>query len=268
VSDDDTVRIGPDFPDHDRQRRNAIIGTVVAVVLAVIVLGLFALRGGRDDDEAAPPLASADPSELATDPSSEASDAPSDEVEASESDGDDAAAAPATGDVTSFVDAYEAEHGDDVTTRLIDLDNDGTDDIVAAYVGQDTTNIDLAQWDGAQYVITFSDTGGAADDLSDVVVNDVNSEAGLEIVTFQSTGEQGESLSVWGPDGSGTYTRQNAEGGCWDGSNTFGIVGATIEPGVIEATCDGSPLPPEAWPTDVYRWQAGAWQYAETVKPE
>ncbi|HVM19818.1 MAG TPA: hypothetical protein VM307_07645, partial [Egibacteraceae bacterium] len=90
-----------------------------------------------------------------------------------------------------------------------------------------------------------------------------NGEQGAEIVTQQTFGDSGESLSVWGWDGS-SISRHIAEGGCWDGFHTYGRVGATIEPMRITATCDGSPLPPDAWTSDVYEWTEGAWIYART----
>ena len=273
MSDDRTIRIGPEQPDRGPQRRNARIGTVVAVVLAALVLGLFVLRSGGDEDEPAPPLASESPPAVASEPPATAQPPPSPSPSAvasepaDEEPTDPTEVMPSDGDVTAFLDAYEAEHGDDATTRVADLDFDEVDEIVAARVEDDAVQIDVASWDGARYAISFSDSGGAADRLDELVVRDVNGEAGLELVTFQSAGEEGRSISLWGLGGNGRYTRQDARGGCWDGSNTFGIVGATVEAARLEATCDGSPLPPEAWPSDVYVWEDGAWTFSETLEP-
>ncbi|MDQ3432190.1 MAG: hypothetical protein M3467_08215, partial [Actinomycetota bacterium] len=87
------------------------------------------------------------------------------------------------------------------------------------------------------------------------------------VVTLQSVGASGQSLSVWGIR-EGRYVRQRAKGGCWTGSHTFGIVGATIELGRITASCDGSPLPRPAWPSDVYEWRGGRWRFAGTQQPD
>lgn len=273
MSDDRTIRIGPEGPDRSAQRRNARLGTIVAVVLAAVILGLFALRSG-DDQEAAAPLPSSPASAPATDeattaPSTAPSEQPSTATEPTAREPSEAGeTTPTTGDVTTFLDSYEAEHGDDATTRIADLDGDEVDEILAARVSDDSVQIDVAAWDGTQYSVTFSDTGGAAQRLDDIVVRDVNGVEGLELITFQSAGEQGSSISVWGRGADGRYRRQDAVGGCWDGSNTFGIVGATVADGRLEATCDGSPLPPEAWPSDVYQWRSNAWAYVETVEPQ
>jgi hypothetical protein len=278
VSDDRTIRIGPDAPDRKGRSRTAV-ATAVAVVLAALVLLFFFARAGRDEQEAAGPLAS-ESSEAVTEqtsaPAQPESEPPASDPAASEpaptpQPTGASERSPTTTDVTAFVDAYEARYGDPVISRIIDVDADGTNEVVAARVADNAAQIDVAAWDGAEYTVVFNDTGGAAERLDDIAVREANQEGGLEIITFQSVGEEGHSISIWGavPGGSGTrYERQEAVGGCWDGSNTYGIVGATVESGSISATCDGSPLPPELWPSDVYGWSNDAWTYERTVEAQ
>ena len=277
MSDDQTVRIGPDGPPPRQERSRTVVTTVVALVLAGLVLLLFALRSGQDVDEDAAPLVSESAQPPTEAPPTEGDDAPSEttaatEPQPSETTGpDESETPPSTNDVTAFVDAYEAEHGAPVTTRILDVDADGLNEVVVARVGDNAIQVDVAAWDGTQYAVVFTDTGGAAERLDDLAVREANQDGSLEIITFQSVGEEGHSVTLWGavpgPDGI-RFERQEAVGGCWDGSNTYGIVGATVEGGQITATCDGSPLPPELWPSDIYVWGAEGWTYDRTEEPE
>ncbi len=61
-----------------------------------------------------------------------------------------------------------------------------------------------------------------------------------------------------------------ADGGCADGGNAYGVLGATIADrdgdgrAEIYATCDDSPLPASAWSTDVYVWDGSTYAYDST----
>jgi hypothetical protein len=170
---------------------------------------------------------------------------------------------PTDQDVAIFVDANgPAEH-----SATGDIDGDGVDEVVVARVRQESTHIVVGRWDGSAYQAFFSDDGGSADRVDGLDLQDFNGEPGVEIVTLESVGESGASLTIWGAAADG-IERQVAQGGCWDGFHHYGISGATIEPGEIVATCDGSPLPPEAWTSDVYQWQDGAWTYVRSDEPE
>jgi len=116
---------------------------------------------------------------------------------------------------------------------------------------------------GEGYEVVYNDEAANADRLDSLVARDLNGELGAEIVLVHSLGEFGNSLTVWGARGD-SYRPQPARGGCWDGSNTYGITGAVIEDGSITATCDGSLLPRAAWPSDVYVWVDGRWTYQRT----
>lgn len=185
---------------------------------------------------------------------SEASAAPTTEPSALTPAGED--------DVAGFISANgPADH-----TATGDVNGDGLDDVIVATTRDHTTRIVVGFWDGAAYV-RRTDEGGPAGSLDALIVQDFNGRPGAEIVTEQSVGEAGASLSVWGGRRH-RLVRQVASGGCWDGFHTYGISGATIAPGRITATCDGSPLPPESWMSDVYEWADGAWTYTETVAAE
>ena len=246
-----------------QESRTAPAGPVIAVIAVVILVVLVALwlnRGGDEEAEvAATPEPTtgetADPTETAAateappaDPTEEATAAPDE---------------PTEQDVATFAEANgPAEH-----TATGDVDGDGEDEVVVARVRNETTHIVVGRWDGSSYQAFFSDDGGSAQRVDGLQLQDYNGEPGAEIVTLESVGEAGASLSIWGPAGDG-IERQVAEGGCWNGFHHYGISGATIEPGEIVATCDGSPLPPEAWTSDVYEWSDGAWTYVRSDEPE
>ncbi len=170
---------------------------------------------------------------------------------------------PTEADVAAYVTAYEASGRGTARTVVADVDGNGVDEVVGARVRDDVTQLAVAAWNGSEYAVVFRDAGGTAAALDDLLVRDVNGAAPPEIATFQSVGNVGASLSLWGLR-DGNYARMAGVGGCWDGSHTYGITGATLDPGRITATCDGSPLPPEAWPSDVYVWDGTTWRYETT----
>lgn len=237
---------------------------VVAVIAVVLILAvLFALlltRGDDEPDEAASPTPTptAEPTAPVTEPTAEPTTPPPPTAPPSP----DEQATPTAEDLAAFV----REHGPADHSLQADIDGAGVDEAILGRVRQDTAHIIVGTWDGQAYRRTFRDDGGPADTLETLEARDYNGEPGLEIVTTQTVGESGSSLSIWGPEGGG-ITRQEGEGGCWDGFHTFGISGAEIEEGRISATCDGSPLPQDAWTSDIYEWIDGAWTYVETTEP-
>ena len=169
---------------------------------------------------------------------------------------------PSQNDVEDFV----AAQGPADRTATGDIDADGMADVAIASTRDQTTRLVVGFWDGVAFQ-TDADEGGPARSVDDLTIADFNGVGGAEIVTRQSVGEAGVSISVWSGD-EGRLVRHEAKGGCWEGFHTYGISGATIEPGRISATCDGSPLPPESWMSDVYEWTDGAWTYTETISAE
>jgi hypothetical protein len=248
----------PADPDQPETSRSGPIIAVVGVIIAVVLIALWLNRDTDDPEPASTPeptpgetMAPSEPPEATTAPPQEPTEAAPAEQE------------PTAQDVATFADANgPAEH-----TATGDIDGDGVDEVVVARVRDESTHIVVGRWDGTAYRAFFSDDGGSAQRVDGLDLQDYNGEAGAEIVTLESVGESGASLSIWGAVGDG-IGRLVAEGGCWDGFHHYGISGATIEPGEIVATCDGSPLPPEAWTSDVYAWQDGAWTYVRTDEPE
>jgi hypothetical protein len=148
----------------------------------------------------------------------------------------------------------------------VDVTGDGRNEIVFASIVQTRTRIDVAVWDGRQYRAVYADHGGQADEIDEFLVQDFTDSGTREIVTVQAVDEDRESLSIWGWNGE-AFARQPGQGGCWDASHTYGIIGAEISEGEIAATCDGRPLPRAAWTTDIYVWDGEAWAHDRTEIP-
>ena len=240
----------------------------VRLVVLVLAVGIVGCSGG-DAATAPPTTATTAPATTAPERSSEASPppaaattppAPSDTAPPPTAPpATDSAAPPTDADVEALV----AAHGPADHARTGDIDADGLTDVAIARTRDQTTRLVVGFWDGTAFR-TDADEGGPARVVDDLTIADLNGGGAAEIVTRQSVGEAGVSISVWSGR-NGRLVRQEAKGGCWDGFHTYGISGASIEPGRITATCDGSPLPPESWMSDVYEWTGGAWTYTETI---
>ena len=273
-----------------------VITGVAVVVLVLVVVGL--VTAGNDGDQiaidgqlTATPVTSA--TEATDAPTTEASTAPTapepgeesetssgtDPAATDEPSGDDGSSTGATadpadgsgeptdGDAAAFVESLTAGEIDSSDVVLADLDADGRNEVVVAGLLGGRSRIDVARWNGTTYVLADSGEGGSAEAIESVRVTDVNgTPETVEVVVRQTSGGQGESITLWSlVDGEVVPLR--AAGGCWDGSNTYGIVGAEVSGGRITATCDGSPDPIVAWPSDVYEWapEDGVFLYVETL---
>lgn len=247
------VRGGPD--------RRLLIGLGVVVAILALLLLWAVLRDG-EGDPAAEPTASptATPTEERSEVASEEpSPSPSPTPSPTPQEPTERADQPAENDVAAFVEANEPV--DEFTTG--DVDGDGVDEVVVARAQDGITRIVVGRWNGAAFQPIHSDEGGSADAVERVEIRDYNGVAGGEIVTEQTVGEEGRSISVWGKDGQ-DVARQEARGGCWDGFHTYGVNGASIEPDRISATCDASALPGEVQVRDIYRWRRNQWTYTTT----
>lgn len=250
-----------------------------AVLLLVVLVGFGLLRSGDDEPAEVPSLVAspvtATPTVEPTTPTPSPSPTTSSPTPEPSPTG---ARTPNDADAAAFAEQYRNEQlGGRADSVIVDVDGNGDDEIVFASLASGSVRVDVAVWQGTRYEAVFFDQGGAGDRLDDLVVTDFTGDGLREIVTRQSAGSDGASLSIWGlppidegdapiPDPA-DYGRQVAVGGCWDGSHTFGIRGAEIRMGEITATCDGSPLPTAAWPSDVYVWRDGAWQHDRTEGP-
>lgn len=277
MSDDQTIRIGPDGPGDRpprRRRDNTALGTVFGLGIALLILSGFIALADRDvsSGSGAPPSGQPPTSEGVTTapatatakppPSTSPSSLSSEPSPSGPSPGP-SASLPTDADATAFIAEYEASYGDDHRSLASDMDGDGLNELVFARITGGVAVLDIARWAGAGYEIVYSGEGGSADRVDSLVARDVNGEPGAEIVVGQSAGESGSSLAIWGASGD-RYVPQRARGGCWRSSNSYGITGAAIASQRITATCDGSPLPRSAWTSDVYVWTDGRWTYERT----
>lgn len=254
---------GPQPPDDERAERNRgiAIGLAVAAALAVIGGALWAVTAGGGDDPVVvspSPSGSASASETASPTDSPSpSDSPTQTPSPTEGERE-----PTDADAAEFQQSYRPEGAQAVDSVAADVDDDGVNEVVFASIHSDAARIDIARWTGTEYEVVYTGRGGGAERLEDFKVADYTGDGTREVVTVQSVGAQGGSLSIWGWNGQ-AFAPQRASGGCWHGSHTFGVIGASIQPGRIRASCDGSPLPTAAWPSDVYVWRDG-WVYDHT----
>lgn len=173
---------------------------------------------------------------------------------------------PTDTDRARFVAAYDPGSASSLQHVATDVDGDGTDEIVFAYVRDGrVAHVDVAWWTGTSYQIGFEADGGAATAIDRLRVADVTADGSTELVTDQSTADTA-SVTLWQVSGPGEVRPLEAVGGCHDGSNTYGVTGATLEDrdadgaDEVYATCpDGS--------TARYRWEAGAYREAPTLVP-
>lgn len=246
-------------------------------LLAAALVAAVALTACGDDDPGieqgidaleASPLESETPTTEPTENPSPFSPTPS----PSEEPTPDASPREATDtDRARFVAEYRPDGASDLEHVAIDLTGDAVEELVFAYVSNATTaRVDVAYWNGASYDVGYRAEGGPAARIDRLRVADVNGDGRTEVATFQSNGG-GSSLTLWQVVGEQALTGLRAQGGCADGLNTYGVVGAELEDrdgdGAAEvyASCDDSPLPVAAWSTHAYVWEDGAYRYDDTV---
>ena len=249
--------------DDRRAGQARTIMAVAGIALLLLLVVVFLMTRGGDDPTVAPAptdSASAEPSASASASPTQTEPAASETAEA-----DDAPREPTDADAAEFSETYRPQGAQAVQSVTADIDDDGRPEVVFASIHSDASRVDIARWDGREYQVVYTGEGGGAERIDGFRVADFTGDGPREIVIEQSLGAQGSSLSVWGWNGQ-AFAPQRAGGGCWDGSHTFGVTGASIEEGRITATCDGSPLPTAAWPSDVYLWDAGrgGWVYDHT----
>ena len=248
--------------DDERAQRARTVMIVAGIALALLlVVVLVSMRGGGDDPVVTGPV----PGEsISAEPSASAPATPTETESASEN-ADDGPREPTDSDAAEFSETYRPQGAQAVQSATADVDGDGQKEVVFASIHSDASRVDIARWDGRQYQVVYSGQGGGAERIDDFRVADFTGDDTREVVISQSVGAQGSSLSIWGWNGQ-AFAPQRAGGGCWNGSHTFGVIGASIEEGRIRASCDGSPLPTAAWPSDIYEWDAdrGGWVHERT----
>lgn len=203
----------------------------------------------------------ASPSPTPSPSPSEASPSP---TESSPSPTQEAPRDPTDTDRARFVAEYEPSNAAGLQHVATDLDGDGIQEVLFAYVrGGQTTHVDIAWWTGTSYAIVFDDDGGEGSRIASLRAADVNGDGRTEIVVAQ-TGGTGATVTLWQVVGAGEVRRLPAVGGCHDGSHTYGYDGVSFEDrdadGIdeIHASCpDGS--------TDRYRWAGDTYHHAPAL---
>ena len=166
-----------------------------------------------------------------------------------------------------FVAAYQPDGASHMQHVATDLDGDGTEELLFAYVrGGQVAHVDVAWWTGTEYEVRFAADGGTATRIGGLRADDLNDDGLVEVVTMQAGPDARSSLSVWRVGGNQQVAGLPAAGGCADGSNTYGVTGAELDDRdadgaeEIYATCaDGS--------VDRYAWEAGAYRHAPELVP-
>lgn len=256
-----------------RGETGSVAGTLAGVlggVLTFLVIVLGLLWFGHDwGDEAAEPPLTASPLRTTPPPASPTPTpmpAPTPTPTPTPATPEPTEREPTDADAAAFTSAFEPPGGRDVESVTVDMTGDGQPEIVVVSVAEDAVRLDVATWTGTAYDVAFSDAGGPADTVERFTVRDLTGNGTRDIATVQMIGQDRESMALWGWDGE-QFVRHEARGGCWDGSHVYGIVGVAMADGELAATCDGSPEPVGAWPTDVYVWEDGAWRYDRTETP-
>ncbi len=256
--------------EADSERRPGAVGVLVGVLAGVLVFLLIVagimFLGGVEDEEPPPdvvgtPVTPTPTPEETPTPTPTPAPTPTPTPTPTPQERE-----PTDADAASFAAAFEPPGAEDVEFVSVDVTGDGWAEIVFASLATDTTRVDVARWTGLAYEVVFTDAGGPAEEIVRFTVRDVSGDGVREIVTVQAVGQDGESLSIWGYDGE-EFVRHEADGGCWDGSHTYGIIGAEARDGEIVATCDDAPLPTVAWSSDVYVWDGSRWTYDRTETP-
>jgi hypothetical protein len=153
----------------------------------------------------------------------------------------------------------------DVHTVRADLDGDSVPERVWAALVRNVVHVRVQRDDAdGRWADVASAVGAVADDLISLEVEDLTGDRRPEIHTRQWVGVNGESVSLWS-FANDRLLPMTAHGGCWNGKNTFGLVGARVDFGLVRAICEDDPLPPYLWSTAVYRWVDGRWTYQRRV---
>lgn len=149
----------------------------------------------------------------------------------------------------------------DVHTIVADLDGDGFAERVWAGLITNWVHLRIDRYEGDDVWSQVTAARGAvSDDLVGLWVRDLTGDGRPEIYTRQWVGTSGESATLWSFRDDALHP-MTASGGCWDGNNTYGLVGVLVDPGRIAAICEEEPLPPYLWSTAVYEWRDGRWTF-------
>lgn len=155
----------------------------------------------------------------------------------------------------------------DVRVRRVDLDGDGLDERIWAAIVRNQVVVRVEHVVDGVWTPRTTHEGAPADRLWRLSLTDVNDDGQLEVVTIQWVATEGESASLWSIR-DGDLAPMEVRGGCWEGGNTFGIVGTLLETPdgdqpTIAAICPDDDLPKHRWPSALYRWDDDHWMFVD-----
>lgn len=212
--------------------------------------------------------------QVADDPTpSTAPVAPTTESSSSASSSSPDGARPATpSDAAAFLASARPAGVERLLGIAVDLDGDEQREVVLHGVRDGVGWLGVAVWDGTAYDVVTEVEAGPARRTDDLRVADVNLDGDLELV-LATSGEGAASLALWAARRPDRLVPLEAVGGCADGSNVFGVIGAELvgdEGGLLDvvASCDDSPLPVADWSQDRWTWVDGAYRHVEDAAPE
>jgi hypothetical protein len=153
----------------------------------------------------------------------------------------------------------------DVRVIHADLDGDGEKERIWAAVVADRVLTRIERVVDGAWTPVSEHTGAVADRLVALRARDLTGDGRPEVHTRQWVGTEGESITLWSY-ADDSLRRMSVTGGCADGSNTIGLVGALVRrpgsdlPGLV-AVCRDPGLPPQQWPSGLYEWGDGTWTF-------
>jgi hypothetical protein len=151
-----------------------------------------------------------------------------------------------------------------------DVDGDGTHERIWSAIVADAVRTRVDEPADGGWEEGTAGHGAVADRLVALKIADLTGDGRPEIWTRQWVASEGESITLWSY-ADGRLQRMDASGGCWHGSNTFGLVGGLVQPETpghpiqIAAICEDEALPWWQWPSALYRWERGRWTLDRTV---
>ncbi|HSK96662.1 MAG TPA: hypothetical protein VK891_08610 [Euzebyales bacterium] len=153
-----------------------------------------------------------------------------------------------------------------VHTVLANFERDDQPERVRAAIVRNAVEVEVQRpRSGGGWVTVDRASGAVADHLVGLWVQDLTGDGRPEVHTRQWVGAYGESVSLWSFDDDDELRPMTASGGCWDGTHTFGVVGALVHPGEVMAICEEPPLVTSLWSTAVYEWEDGRWTFQRRI---